>query len=182
MHLRPVTVAAIAAGAGFFALVRVLHPAPSAPLPPPLAFTSPAASRFVHGDDEPSAAYSPHRRRAYGVGAANAMTSLVYVVGAVVRPGLYPLPRNGRVADAVHFAGGMTATADPEAVNLAAPARDGEEIIVPARGQRSQAAEAPANPTASPRRRHRRPRHKRRAAKVAVPSEEAAGSSDGAAP
>jgi len=63
---------------------------------------------------------------------------LVYVVGAVVRPGLYRLGPDARIADALHAAGGMRAGADTVAVNLAAHLADGEEIEVPLLGQPTQ--------------------------------------------
>lgn len=58
---------------------------------------------------------------------------VVYVVGAVRRPGLYRLPDGSRVADAVSRAGGLTRKADPAGVNLAAPVADGQQLVVPAR-------------------------------------------------
>jgi competence protein ComEA len=58
---------------------------------------------------------------------------VVYVVGAVRRPGLYRVPDGSRVADAVSRAGGLTRKADPAGVNLAAPVADGEQLVVPAR-------------------------------------------------
>jgi competence protein ComEA len=66
--------------------------------------------------------------------AASASSRLVvYVVGAVHRPGLYRVPTGSRVADAVARAGGLTRKADPAGVNLAAPVADGEQLVVPAR-------------------------------------------------
>jgi competence protein ComEA len=65
---------------------------------------------------------------------------VVYVVGAVRRPGLYQVPRGSRVADAVARAGGVTRKADPAALNLAAPVADGEQVLVPARLPRAVAA------------------------------------------
>jgi competence protein ComEA len=58
---------------------------------------------------------------------------VVYVVGAVHRPGLYRVATGSRVADAVARAGGLTRRADPAGVNLAAPVADGEQLVVPAR-------------------------------------------------
>jgi competence protein ComEA len=60
-------------------------------------------------------------------------TLVVYVVGAVHRPGLYRVAGGSRVADAVARAGGLTRRADPAGVNLAAPVADGEQLVVPAR-------------------------------------------------
>jgi competence protein ComEA len=65
---------------------------------------------------------------------------VVYVVGAVHRPGLYEVPQGSRVADAVARAGGVTRKADPAALNLAAPLADGEQVLVPARLPRAVAA------------------------------------------
>jgi competence protein ComEA len=55
----------------------------------------------------------------------------VYVSGAVVVPGLYTLPVNSRVIDAVQAAGGFMSSAETELINLAAPLVDGQQIDVP---------------------------------------------------
>jgi competence protein ComEA len=60
---------------------------------------------------------------------------VVYVAGAVKRPGLYRLQPGDRGARAVELAGGMSASADSGAVNLAQRASDGDEIYVPAAGE-----------------------------------------------
>ena len=58
---------------------------------------------------------------------------VIDVAGAVRRPGLYRLPQGSRIADAVARAGGTTAKAALDAVNLAAPLADGEQVVVPLR-------------------------------------------------
>ncbi|HEY6486166.1 MAG TPA: ComEA family DNA-binding protein [Candidatus Cybelea sp.] len=60
---------------------------------------------------------------------------VVYVAGAVRRPGLYHLQLGDRYARAVELAGGLSPQADAAGVNLAAPAGDGDEVDVPAAGQ-----------------------------------------------
>lgn len=55
----------------------------------------------------------------------------VHVYGAVEKPGLYALPPGARVVDAVSAAGGATAEAAQEGVNLARGVTDGEQIGVP---------------------------------------------------
>lgn len=59
---------------------------------------------------------------------------VVDVTGAVVRPGVYRLPRGARVTDAVRRAGGATGSALLEAINLAARLADGQQVVVPRRG------------------------------------------------
>lgn len=66
----------------------------------------------------------------------------VYVTGAVVRPGVYSLKEGDRVQQAIDAAGGTTAQADLERVNLAAHVRDEQQVDVPEKGE--GAAPAPA--------------------------------------
>ncbi|MEK6327181.1 MAG: ComEA family DNA-binding protein [Actinomycetota bacterium] len=58
---------------------------------------------------------------------------VVHVAGAVKEPDVYRLPAGSRVSDAVERAGGATARAEVEGLNLAAPLTDGQQIIMPAR-------------------------------------------------
>jgi competence protein ComEA len=58
--------------------------------------------------------------------------TVVHVAGAVDRPGVYRLPSGSRVTDAIERAGGPTRHADPDAINLAAPVADGQQVVVPA--------------------------------------------------
>ena len=59
----------------------------------------------------------------------------VHVAGRVTRPGVYELSPTARVIDAVNIAGGAVFGADPDAINLAAPVRDGQRVYVPAVGE-----------------------------------------------
>lgn len=54
----------------------------------------------------------------------------VYICGAVMRPGVYELPSEGRVVDAIRAAGGLAADADATQVNQAEKLTDGEQITV----------------------------------------------------
>lgn len=58
-----------------------------------------------------------------------------HVEGAVAEPGLYRLPAGSRVVDAVAAAGGLTEQADRDALNLARPVKDGEQLHVPVLGE-----------------------------------------------
>jgi competence protein ComEA len=60
----------------------------------------------------------------------------VHVAGNVVKPGVYDLPGDARVVDAVRLAGGATAIADLNAINLANPLNDGQQVYVPAVGEK----------------------------------------------
>lgn len=71
---------------------------------------------------------------------------VIYITGAVLRPGVYNLPSGTRVYQAVEQAGGFTSEADPEAFNMALPLADGVHIHVPRKNE-SLAPEAYAPPS-----------------------------------
>ena len=56
---------------------------------------------------------------------------IVHISGQVINPGVYTLPLNSRIRDAVEAAGGLTDIADENKVNLAAVLTDGQKIVVP---------------------------------------------------
>ncbi|MGH3018965.1 MAG: SLBB domain-containing protein, partial [Gaiellaceae bacterium] len=56
---------------------------------------------------------------------------VVHVAGAVARPGLYQLAEGSRIDDAIALAGGPRPKAALDAVNLAAPVVDGQQVVVP---------------------------------------------------
>lgn len=60
---------------------------------------------------------------------------VVQAAGAVAQPGLFRLPSGARVDDLVRAAGGLTADADPDRVNLAAPLSDGQKVYIPRQGE-----------------------------------------------
>ena len=63
--------------------------------------------------------------------ATQAKTVRVQVSGAVLEPGIYDVPANCRVEEAIAAAGGLTGNADSERVNLVRKVRDGMQIRVP---------------------------------------------------
>ncbi len=62
-------------------------------------------------------------------------TVFVHVAGQVTKPGLYELPADARVHDAIEVAGGATGKADIDAINLASPLVDGQQLYVPKPGE-----------------------------------------------
>jgi competence protein ComEA len=80
--------------------------------------------------------------------AAPTQKLLVHVVGAVRKPGLYRLDEGSRIDDAVRAAGGAKRKADLQAINLAAPVADGQQISVPLRGRGAGGAKADGAPGA----------------------------------
>jgi competence protein ComEA len=100
----------------------------------------PAASGAAgHGDPKASSGAAKTDPGGFTSSSSPASTPtpviLVHVLGAVVRPGLFELPVDARVIDAVSAAGGFTAAADPEGTNLARPLADGEQLYLPALGE-----------------------------------------------
>ena len=55
---------------------------------------------------------------------------VVYVCGAVESPGIYSLPENSRLYEAIRMAGGFSKEADPAYHNLARSIEDGERIYI----------------------------------------------------
>lgn len=70
---------------------------------------------------------------------AEVKTIFVDIEGAVVKPGLYKLPQDSRIQDALVVAGGLAAQADREYIaknlNLAIKLMDGSKIYVPSIGE-----------------------------------------------
>lgn len=88
----------------------------------------------VATEASPSASASP------GAAMPAATGVYVHVAGAVRHAGLYRLEVGGRVADALALAGGFADDADRDAVNLARPVADGEQIVVPVAGAAADAS------------------------------------------
>jgi competence protein ComEA len=86
-------------------------------------------------------------------GAARAVTPttaagpIVHVVGAVRASGVVQLTNGARVRDAIVAAGGATADADLQRMNLAAKVTDGQRIVVPRIGQPDPPPIAGSDPT-----------------------------------
>lgn len=59
---------------------------------------------------------------------------VVHVAGEVVAPGVYELPAGSRMVDAIDAAGGPSSRADTDAINLATPLTDAQQVFMPRRG------------------------------------------------
>jgi competence protein ComEA len=119
-------IALVATATLILAAFALRHPAPRAAVQSVSVAT-------LSPDPDPADSGAPHHRRFHPV--AQAAELVVYVAGAVVRPGLYHLHLGDRYAQAVASAGGLRASADAAGVNLAQRAADGEEIYVPVAGE-----------------------------------------------
>lgn len=120
---------ALVAAAIVLAAVLIWHPARRAVVDQSVATVSalPVASAFP---DASGGRGHRHRERFEASGGE----VVVYVAGAIKRPGLYHLRPGDRNAQAVALAGGLSPGADAGAVNLAQRASDGDEIDVPILG------------------------------------------------
>jgi competence protein ComEA len=124
---RIAAIGAVLAVAVFF----VLHHPPSRP---PLQTRSLPLATVPSGVDPSRTGFDRAKRRIHD----EAM--VVYVTGAVKRPGLYQLRAGDRYARAVELAGGLGAAADSAGVNFAQRASDGDEIDVPAVGESTRSS------------------------------------------
>lgn len=126
-RLALIGLAALAIGAGSYALVK------GQKRPAPIVFhdlgSGPAAS-----GPEGSATSQP----------ANSGVLVVDATGAVKNPSLLHLPPGSRVDDAIKAAGGPSADADLEGVNLAAKLVDGSQVFIPHKGKAMDAQVAEA--------------------------------------
>ncbi|ERI07961.1 comEA protein [Aneurinibacillus aneurinilyticus ATCC 12856] len=68
---------------------------------------------------------------------AGSISIVVDVKGAVVKPGVYALPRDARVYQAIGMAGGLLPEADAKQVNGAQLLQDGTMLYVPLKGEAS---------------------------------------------
>ncbi|WCB94842.1 hypothetical protein DSM104299_03581 [Baekduia alba] len=93
---------------------------------------APAAARTTTASGGASVSAAPARET----------SATVHVVGAVRRAGVYRLRAGQRVQDAIARAGGATAHADLQAINLAAKVTDGQQVVVPRKGRAGVAAPA----------------------------------------
>lgn len=110
------------------------------------SFTAPneGAEASGEGQDEPTADEIPLEQdgaaSSEGSAGANvaqvpAMRVVVHVSGAVASPGVYEVNEGARVQDAVDAAGGFSADAAIDAVNLARILSDGEQVLIPTEDQ-----------------------------------------------
>ena len=79
---------------------------------------------------------------------------VVHVVGAVASPGLYRLDEGSRIDDAIRKAGGATPRAALDLVNLASPVADGQQVLVPRKGEAAAGGSGSGAPAAAGQRVH----------------------------
>src|SRR4051794_15825943 len=129
IRLIVIVASVVGVGAGAYWLLR----APATPVENSLPFASTSSTTTapagVGADSAPPSATSDWAT------STSAHAIVVYVAGAVSNPGVYELPSEARVDDAVAVAGGFAPDADVDALNLAAFVSDGDRVFVPRVGQ-----------------------------------------------
>ena len=128
-RLAVIGVSVVAVGAGGYWLLRP----PAVPVESSLPRATPGASA---GGAASSDSVAPDASVSVAESASTSSTAdaspiVVHVAGHVATPGVYTLPPGSRVVDAVAQAGGATASAQGDAINLAQPLRDGDRVYVP---------------------------------------------------
>ena len=106
--------------------------------------------RHLGADGSAARPVTPLRAPSKPAKAVAAKLLVIDVAGAVRRPGLYRLREGSRIDDAIAAAGGPTAKAQLDVVNLAAPIADGEQVVVPGRGVAGAPAATPPAAGSSP--------------------------------
>lgn len=69
----------------------------------------------------------------------------VYICGQVAAPGVYPMPPDARLFQAVDAAGGILPEGNMAAVNMAAALEDGQKVYIPALGEAASGGAAEGN-------------------------------------
>ena len=100
---------------------------------PPAATVGEPVSHAEHGSD-PGGQTDPTGYAAGELDGEEVTTVTIHVSGAVVATGVVTLAPGARVADAIEAAGGVTAEAELDRLNLARLLHDGEQIHVPRPG------------------------------------------------
>src|SRR5437879_7180917 len=106
--------------------------------------------RHLGGGGSAAATVTPLPAPARTARRSAAKLLVIDVAGAVRHAGLYRLRSGSRIDDAIAAAGGSTAKAQLDTVNLAAPVADGEQVVVPGRGAGGVVAASPAAAGSSP--------------------------------
>lgn len=75
-------------------------------------------------------------------GKVQAATIKVHIMGAVAHPGVYELDEGSRIVDAIAAAGGESADADLERINLAKILHDEMQVKIPREGENVDKTEA----------------------------------------
>ena len=70
---------------------------------------------------------------------------MVHITGAVNHPGVISLNQDARLIEAIEMVGGLTETADVDALNLARKLQDEEKIYIPAIGEVTKTTAASEN-------------------------------------
>lgn len=138
------SVVVVAAGVAW--LVRAPSPTTEAGLPFSTASSVVASAPSPNGGVGAAATLPPPSPPDTAVASAGPV--IVHVAGEVALPGVYELAAADRVHAAIEAAGGPTAAADLDGLNLAAAVADGQRIYVPVRGEIDPAT-VPSGPTVS---------------------------------
>ena len=131
-------VAIVAVGAASWWLFRAAPPPAEAGLPMAARPASSAGSTSTVPTSSSSAGSSPPP------------TIVVHVSGQVGRPGVVSLDAGARVTDAIAAAGGPTADAEVDQLNLAMVLVDGSKVHVPAPGEMAVVAGSPSAAPSGP--------------------------------